>query len=71
MAGFFQMDLELDRSLILSEIPSSPPPRSGSINGTPTSECSYTANPKDISIDDIGEPKECLVSVLHYSAHLN
>ena len=69
MAGFFQMDLELDKSLLLSEIPSSPPPRAGSVKGTPpsASECSYTANPKDISIDDVGEPKECMVSKVSFT----
>ena len=64
MAGFFQMELELDKSLILNEFPSSPPPRSGSLKGTPPAEWSFTAHPKDISIEE-GEPEERLVGDIH------
>lgn len=64
MAGFFQMELEIDKSLIVSDFPSSPPPRSGSIKGTPPTEQSFTANPKDISIEE-GEPEKQFVGVNH------
>jgi hypothetical protein len=60
MAGFFQMELEIDKSLILSDFASSPPPRAGSIKGTPPTELSFTANPKDISIEE-GEPEKHIV----------
>ena len=64
MAGFFQMELEIDKSLIVSDFPSSPPPRAGSIKGTPPAERSFTANPKDISIEE-GEPEKYLVGAIH------
>ena len=65
MAGFFQMEVETDRSLILSDFASSPPPRAGSIKGTtPITELSFTANPKDISIEE-GEPEKHLVGTIH------
>ena len=63
MAGFFQMELEIDKSLIVSDFESSPPPRAGSIKGTPPADLSFTANPKDISIEE-GEPEKHLVGAL-------
>ena len=52
MAGYFTMEIEVDRGQISSESPSSPLPRTGSIRGTPPAEQSFIADPKDISIEE-------------------
>lgn len=65
MAGYFNMEIEVDRRLITDGPPTSPPPRTGSIRGTPPNEQSFTADPKDISIED-GEPEKNLVSAASF-----
>lgn len=70
MAGYFKMELEIDRGLMTSDIPTSPPPRSGSIAGTPPSDQSYIADLTDITIDET-EPEEHSVSIIYYICLLN
>lgn len=49
MAGYFEMELEVDKGLINT---TSPLPRCGSIRGTPPADESFIADPRDISIEE-------------------
>ena len=63
MTGYFTMDIEVDRREINNESPSTPLPRTGSIRGTPSSEQSFIADPKEISIEE-REVEDSSVSVI-------
>ena len=65
MTGYFMIDIEVDRRQINSESPSTPLPRTGSIRGTPPSEQSFIADPKEISIEE-REAENNSVSVILY-----